>query len=387
MKKYIAYLLLLFIAIGCKEKYISPVVSPATGYLVVEGLINSGTGETNITLSRTSKLNSQTILYEVGAKVFVQGEDNSSIALKEINVGRFTISNLNLNNAKKYRLSIITRDGKTYQSDFSAVKNNPSIDSISWRREGRDVQLYVNTHDPNNNTKYYQWEYVETWELHSVYLSSLKYKVGTDRKGATTYSAVYNDSSTYGPDMSKYFCWKTDPSTNIMTGTTTNLASDVINLPLINIPADSWKLNILYSMNVKQYSLSQGRYEFLQRMKKNTEGTGSVFDAQPSELNSNIHCVSNPKEPVIGYIDICPVQEKRIFINRKSIPDWNYNQSCSEVEIPNVSDSIAIKALFLMPTYPNTDPMTGRIISFFAAPPECVDCKLKGSSIKPSFWP
>ena len=123
MKKYIAYLLLLFIAVGCKEKYVSPVVSPATGYLVVEGLINSGAGETNIKLSRTSKLSSQVILYEVGAKVFVQGEDNSSVALKEMNTGHFTISNLNLNNAKKYRLSIITRDGKTYQSDFSSVKN------------------------------------------------------------------------------------------------------------------------------------------------------------------------------------------------------------------------------------------------------------------------
>ncbi len=387
MKKYFSYLLLLFLLQACKEKYISPAISPATGYLVVDGIINSSAGETNITLSRTTALSSQLVVFETGAKVFVQGEDNTNIALKEITTGHFSVSNLNLNNTKKYRLSIITRDGKTYQSDYSAVKYNPPIDSVSWKREGRDVSLFVNTHDPNNNTKYYQWEYAETWEIHSYYLSTLKYKVGTGTKGATTYSAVYNDSTNYGPDMSKYFCWKTVPSTTLMTGTTTNLASDVINLPLISIPADSWKLNILYSINAKQYSLSQGRYEFLQRMKKNTEGTGSVFDAQPSELNSNIHCVSNPNEPVIGYIDVCPVQEKRIYINRKSLPDWNYNQSCSEVEIPNVSDSIAIKALFLLPTYPKTDPMSGRIISFFAAPPECVDCKLRGSSTKPSFWP
>lgn len=387
MKKYYHYILLLLFAFGCKEKYISPVVSPNTGYLVVDGVINSGSGETNITLSRTTKLTNQSVVFESGANVFVESEDKALIALKEINTGHYSVSNLNLPITKKYRLSIVTKDGKTYKSDLASIKNNPPIDSVSWRREGRDIQLYVNTHDPNNNTKYYQWEFAETWEIHSYYLSTLKYKVGTNNKGATTYSAVYNDSSSFGVDMTKYFCWKTEPSTNIMTGSTVSLANDVINLPLINIPADSWKMNILYSVNTKQYSLSQGRYEFLQRMKKNTEGTGSVFDAQPSELNSNIHCTSNPNEPVIGYIDICPIQEKRIFINRKSLPDWNYNQSCSEIEIPNVSDSIAIKALFLLPTYPNTDPMTGRIISFFAAPPECVDCKLKGTSIKPSFWP
>jgi hypothetical protein len=387
MKKIFTYILLLLFAFGCKEKYISPVISPTTGYLVVEGIINSGNGETNIILSRTSKLDEQSITYETAAVVAVESEDNKIFAMNEFNTGHYTISNLNLSNAKKYRLSITTKDGKIYKSDFVAIKNNPPIDSLSWKREGRDVQLYINTHDPNNNTKYYQWEYAETWEIHSYYLSTLKFQVGTNSKGARTYSAVYNDSSTYGPDMKKYYCWKTAPSTTIITGSTMSLANDVINLPLINIPADSWKMNILYSVNTRQYSLSQGRYEFLQRMKKNTEGTGSVFDAQPSELNSNIHCISNPKEPVIGYIDICPVQEQRIFINRKALPDWNYNQSCSEVEIANISDSIAIKSLFLLPTYPNTDPMTGRIISFFAAPPECVDCKLKGSSTKPSFWP
>ena len=387
MKKIFKYLLLFLIPFSCKEKYISPVVSPATGYLVVEGVINSGPGETNITLSRTTPLNKQNVLFETGATVLVEGEDNSRFLLKEVSSGKYSTANMALSNTKKYRLSIATKDGKKYQSDFSSVNYNPPIDSVNWKRQGKDVQLYVNTHDPNNNTKYYQWEYVETWELHTYYLSTLKYKEVTNSRGVTTYSAVYNDSSSFGPDLTKYFCWRTEPSTTIFTGTSSNLSSDVINLPMISIPADSWKLNILYSVNTKQYSLSKGRYEFLQRMKKNTESTGSVFDAQPSELNSNIHCVSNPLEPVIGYIDICPIQEKRIYINRKSLPDWNYTQSCSEIEVPNNSDSIAIKALFLLPTYPKTDPMTGRIISFFAAPPECVDCKLRGSSIKPSFWP
>jgi hypothetical protein len=387
MKKTLYFILFNLFLIGCKEKYVSPVISPATGYLVVEGIINSGAGETNIVLSRTTALNNQKILAEAGASVMVESEDKTSFLLKETKSGNYGASNLNLVSTKKYKLTIQTKDGKKYESDFVPVQSNPPIDSVNWTRAGRDVQLYVNTHDPKNNTKYYQWEYVETWELHTYYLSTLKYKAVPNSRGVITYSAVYNDSTSFAPDLSKYFCWKTESSTSIFTGTTTNLSSDIIQLPLIKIPADSWKLNILYSVNTKQYSLSKGRYEFLQRMKRNTETTGSVFDAQPSELNSNIRCVSNPNEPVIGYIDICPIQEKRIYINRKSLPDWNYTQSCSEVEIPNISDSILIKALFLLPTYPNTDPMTGRIISFYAAPPECVDCKLKGSSIKPSFWP
>lgn len=387
MKKTILYFLmctLFFMA--CKEKYVSPISSPITGYLVVEGSINSGLGATNITLSRTSNLQNQNINYEKGAIVKVEGEDNSIKQLTEVSDGNYSISGLNLNTNKKYRLNITTKDGKVYQSDFTNVIYNPPIDSVNWKRENGAVQMYVNTHDETNNTQYYQWETAETWEIHSGYLSALKYKQSTNAKG-TVYSVDFNDSINKSIDYGKYYCWKTVPSTQILTGTSVALSKNIINLPIANIPQDSWKLNVMYSLFTRQISISKGKYEFLQRMKKNTEGTGSIFDAQPSDLNGNIHCVSNANEPVIGYIDVCNIQEKRIFISRKEVPDWNYYQGCNEIRITNNSDSIQIHGLSLLPTYPETNPMTGAIISFFAAPPDCVDCRLRGSNIKPSFWP
>lgn len=387
MKKTILYFLmctLFFMA--CKEKYVSPISSPITGYLVVEGSINSGLGATNITLSRTSNLQNQNINYEKGAIVKVEGEDNSIKQLTEVSDGNYSISGLNLNTNKKYRLNITTKDGKVYQSDFTNVIYNPPIDSVNWKRENGAVQMYVNTHDETNNTQYYQWETAETWEIHSGYLSALKYKQSTNAKG-TVYSVDFNDSINKSIDYGKYYCWKTVPSTQILTGTSVALSKNIINLPIANIPQDSWKLNVMYSLFTRQISISKGKYEFLQRMKKNTEGTGSIFDAQPSDLNGNIHCVSNANEPVIGYIDVCSIQEKRIFISRKEVPDWNYYQGCNEIRITNNSDSIQIHGLSLLPTYPETNPMTGAIISFFAAPPDCVDCRLRGSNIKPSFWP
>ena len=316
----------------------------------------------------------------------MEGEDNTSKQLTEVSDGNYTVNGLNLNANKRYRLNITTKDGKVYLSDFSNVIYNPPIDSVNWKRENGAVQMYVNTHDDTNNTQYYQWETSETWEIHSGYLSALKYKQSYSAKG-TVYSVDFNDSINKSIDYGKYYCWKTVPSSQILTGTTVALSKNVINLPIANIPQDSWKLNVLYSLFTRQLSISKGKYEFLQRMKKNTEGTGSIFDAQPSDLNGNLHCVSNANEPVIGYIDVCNVQEKRIFINRNQVPDWNYYQGCNEIRITNNSDSIQIHGLYLLPTYPETNPMTGAIISFFAAPPECVDCRLRGSNIKPSFWP
>jgi len=48
MKKgFIAIIIFLFL-VNCKEKYFSPYITPTTGYLVVEGVINAGNGTTNI---------------------------------------------------------------------------------------------------------------------------------------------------------------------------------------------------------------------------------------------------------------------------------------------------------------------------------------------------
>ena len=171
-------------------------------------------------------------------------------------------------------------------------------------------------------------------------------------------------------------------------GSTAKLAQDIVHLPLINIPSASIKLGVLYAVLVKQYVWSKDGYEFLERMKKNTESVGSVFDAQPSELNGNIHCTSNPGQPVIGYFNICTIQQQRIFIRNAELPDWRYLIGCGiEIEIENNPDSIAKKASGLLPTSPRLTGPFGSVLTFYAAPAECVDCTLRGTNVKPTYWP
>ncbi len=383
MKKIYTFTLLL-LALGCRDKYNAPVISPSTGYLVVEGNINSGNGTTTITLSRTTKLDSFTIKYEQGAIVKVEGDDNSSYSLAETGAGQYT-ADLNLNPTVKYKVSITTSNGKQYVSDLAQVKTNPPIDSISWQQEHDGVGIYINTHDPQNNTRYYQWEFVETWEFHSHYVTSLKYFVDNNTM-PPSYAVVYRNGL-HNPDSSLYVCYQSAPSSNIFIGSTAKLSNDVVYLPLVFIPHADWKLSVLYSIEVKQHALTKEGYEFLERMKKNTETTGSVFDAQPSELNGNIHCITDPTEPVIGYINISPVYSKRIFISNSQLPDWGYEQSCFRMEIDNISDSIKLKGLGLTPTYPNKLGMFGAILTFYVSSVECVDCTLRGTNVKPSFWP
>ena len=373
------YCMLLVLAAGCKEKFDLPTDSPDTGYLVIEGVISPGPQTTRIDLSRTNKANSSTKQFEKKALVQVEGDDNSVQTLPETFDGAYT-SVLNIDNAKQYRLRIKTSDGNEFLSDYVGVKVTPPIDSISWVRQTDGVQLQFNTHDPQNDTRYYRWDYQETWEFHSPFKAVLQYKSATEIE--------FKDSARGLPDSSMLICWRSAISNSLILGSSARLSSDIISKqPFLFIPAGDRRLSVLYSIYVRQYGLTKEAYEFLEKMKKNTEGTGSIFDPQPSQLTGNIHNVSNPEEIVIGFVSICTVEDKRLFIYNREVPNWNYRSICVETWVLNNADSISLaQASGALPT--EVLETNGNSIKYFGVGErDCVDCKRLGTSVKPSFWP
>jgi hypothetical protein len=363
----------------CKDKYDAPVKVPVTGYLVIEGYI-SAKGPAEIHLSRSIPLNDTAkLINETLAKVQLQGRDNSTYNLTETSGATYTNNLLTLNNSQQYRLYIKTKDGKEYASDYVNVRNAPPIDSVGWLRQDGGVQIYVNSSDPNNNTWYYRWTTEETWEFHMQYMQSLKYT--KDSRG--TINGVDWINPNGQPIDTVFICWANEKSTNLLLGSSVKLSKDSIHKSLIFIPPSSWKLGVLYSVLVKQYALSKEEYEYLDKMKKNSEETGNIFGRQPSELKGNIHCLSSPNDPVIGYIGIANRQEKRIWINKNEVPDWNYFLQCETYDVPVDS------AKYFSSFRPVTSTQWGAsgIIRYLAVQPSCVDCTLNGTNKKPSYWP
>src|SRR5665213_721820 len=169
------WILLFIVLVGCKKPYNPPVVAASNSYLVVEGVINSGSDSTIIRLSKTVNLSNNTTFSPVlSAIVTVEGDQNTSYPLASGGKGNYVSRGLNLDNAHKYRLRIKTSDNKEYLSDFVSVVNPPPIDSIGYTIQNNGLTVYANTHDPQNNTRYYRWDYQETWQIHSNYYSYFK---------------------------------------------------------------------------------------------------------------------------------------------------------------------------------------------------------------------
>ncbi|MFB9841901.1 DUF4249 domain-containing protein [Mucilaginibacter ginsenosidivorans] len=391
MRKVIFISLTIITWFGCKKPYLGPAASSdtaATGFLVVEGTINTGADSTIIRVSRTVPLGSARRSEPVtDATMMVESDAGGSYGLPSYGNGYYKTVALNLSASNKYRLRVLTPDSKEYASDFVTVKNSPPIDSITYRLDNTGVKLYVNTHDPENKTTYYKWSYIETYIIHADYVSTVK-----------LVHVPFDTVVLRSLDEYVYQCWKNDSSVNVILGSSAKLKEDVISQSqLTYVNTGDEKMRTRYSILVKQDALTAEGFNYWQNLKKNTEQLGSVFDAQPSELQGNIHCITNPSEPVIGYISAGSTSQLRIYIDNSELPTWPVPASeCTEKGyLFHDHDSAG------RPTTPVRDFIyTGQIfVTGVIQPPgsvilgytgvedrACADCTLRGSNKRPSFW-
>lgn len=361
---------------GCKEPFDPEVKNSGVDLLVVEGFIAGGGQSTTIRLSRTVDLSSAEISLERGATVLVEDESNTRYYLSEISPGNYSATLTALRVGVKYRLHIMTRGQKEYISDYSVLKASPAIDSLPWQVAEDGVVIGVSTHDDNDATRYYRWKYDETWEFRSVAMAQLDWKDGTGLIDRPNFWDIYT-------------CWQSSGSTAILIGSTAGLSKDVVtNFRMQRVPRRSEKLSVMYSVLVHQYALTEDEYYYWQKIRKNTEELGGVFDPQPSDIPGNIHCLTEPAEFVIGYIGACVPSQKRIFISNAEVAPWGYQAGCSMFDIKDDADSL--KSFFegnrsVEPLYRfQNDKGAWRVSATEAS---CADCTLRGTNVKPSFWP
>lgn len=368
--------MIMLLAVSCKDPYYPDVHSTKDHYLVVDGHIDPN-GMTSIKLSRTRaifKIDTAANIVEAGAVISIEDNHGDLYPLYESGGGYYT-AYYQLNTDYSYRLHITTRDGKQYISDFVPCKNSPPIDEVNFKFDGGNVQVFVNTHDPQNKTIFYRWDYVETWEIHSQYYSTLIYNPDTKKVVDRT--------------IPVFVCYKTSNSNKIFLGSSQKLREDVIHeAPLMLIPNHDRKISVLYSTFVTQYALDSAAYNYWNAMKGNTEEVGSIFGSQPNQTHGNIHNIADSSELVVGYVGAGSVQQKRIFISNSDMPaGWNLPQFCDEYVVPLDSLDYYFIGDYYVPI--RIDPPGSAMPKgYFSAIGSCVDCTLSGGTLqKPYFWP
>ncbi|WP_187261938.1 DUF4249 domain-containing protein [Pontibacter beigongshangensis] len=365
---------------SCIDPFQPEVVERPNNYLVVDGYINSGGELTTFRLSRTQNLTEKgEPAAESGATVVVEEEGGAGYALPELTAGVYAARLQSLNPERQYRLYIKTTNGREYASDFVPATPTPQIDEVAWQAESDGLLITVSTHDDQNNTGYYRWEYEETWEFTAAEKATVEIVNGQVRDITPESENIYT-------------CWRTEPSTTIRLGTTTKNASDILrNFPVHKIASDSDKLRIGYSILVRQFAQTRAAYEYWENLKRNTEDIGSLFDPLPSQLTGNIQSLSEPDELVIGFVSANSATEKRMFVSKSELPkNWQAPRLLCVADSTNLPVNGAVEKMKNEKYYVLKKRILGEgnvLLGYQAKFRGCVDCREYGTNVRPEFWP
>ena len=214
-------------------------------------------------------------------------------------------------------------------------------------------QILLNTHDPENKCKYYRWDYTETWVLRLLF-------------------PVVNQT-----------CWITEHSQFVNIKSTASFTEARIDrFPIKYISNQTDRLKRKYSILVNQYSLSEDEYNYWEKIQNVEEQVGGLYDIIPASVPSNIRCIEDPGEKVLGYFSVSSKSSKRIFI-KDDFPGIidRYNH-CIKDTIPYADPpglGISVWILDDEPYYKPPFKVTTEIKG-------CADCTVRGSNVRPDFW-
>ncbi|MFO7257128.1 MAG: DUF4249 domain-containing protein [Bacteroidota bacterium] len=373
----------LYVALSCVDPFNPPQAESTTQYLVVDGIVDLADPESRIRLSRSMPLNQREAPVPVsGAEVRIELEDGTLFFLPEVAFGEYSATGVTLNDGQTCKLNILINSVEQYVSDPVTFRESPPIDSITWSSDGREVSFEVTTHDGEGDSRYYRWKTVETTMYNSTHNSVL------------IWDPVLEQVRNRLPEEWIYYCWKTTPFSDIDIFSTKGLAEDkVIKHRIFSIPANSWKLGVKYSLQVKQFVIDQDEFNFWTELRKNTESIGTIFDPQPTQVTGNINSIDPDMPKALGYFSIGRSAEDRIFVSVTELPhpDGGYERAlpiCDPFDVDTifVSDYLASdKSMLIINGVTLGAPF---IIAYLSAPTYCIDCRIihGGTNRRPEFW-
>jgi hypothetical protein len=357
---------------SCISEFVPPAIDNKK-LLVVDGVITNQPDTNTIRLSRSSPVGKRNVPNPLkGCIVTITDDSGGSYSLRETTPGTYVTDPSKFQGiiGHFYTLHIntnLSKNNHVYQSDPTELKSVPPIDSLYYEKKTLQMlndgtpsqeacQIYLDTYDPGNNCKFFRWEYKETWEFILPY-------------------SVQNST-----------CWISSNSDNISIKRTTAFEENRIkHYPVTYISNLTDRLRVKYSILVKQYSLNENEYRYWETLQNMAELVGGLYDIIPSGVISNVYCLDDPDNKVLGYFSVSSCSTRRLFINdffggiltpytnEECIADTIYGDD--PIPFLNMSAWIIIEHPVPPPAY--------NVITYKKG---CADCAARGTTREPDFW-
>lgn len=370
--------------------------------LVVEGDILIGDIST-VSLSHVRPFNADPNEYQAfTAKGYIEGEDGTRITGESMlsssvlssswnpsanSEAALTFDTTPIQGNQRYRLHLTTLDTQghelnTYESDWLDPCPAPTIDGLTYSHHPEYNELWIGLSMHCNGSHYFRWTYDEDWEYHSDVYTNLEYK-------SKTKEVDYYDWGT--PNL--YYCWKSAKSSQIDIFSTVNQTEDRFEeLAFHRIPLGDKRLQILYRIQVHLDAISEKAYDYWYNIKQGSEGQGSIFSPTPSQMASNVHCITDADVQVVGYLNLSARSSATMYydnaVNHFYVPGRLAERDDQKVALAR-KDSLAYwYAHGYLPfdlVYEDLSPEPSHSLW---TPKYCIDCRLQGGTkTRPEDWP
>jgi hypothetical protein len=371
----ILLILLIMVINSCVEEY-WPDLDKYENILVVDGTISNDEGPYTVNISVSTTIENPKQIPYPGCEVIISDNTGYSEELSEIGTGTYltAMDGIRGKAGNKYKLTIRTPEGRTYETDYTLLTEPVGIDSVYGNVEihnendptddGLGVQFYIDTKPADSDSAFFLWKLTETYQYESDFTIDYLWKGYFER---------FHDPDTL------LTCWITEKINNIYTYNTLGQSqSQITGLPLNYVSNETKRLTIRYSLLVEQYTMNYESQKFWQQLQEQSADQGTLYSKQPYQIKGNIRNVDNEDEPVLGYFNVAGKVEKRIFIDK---PFYEFDH-------PVCFPDTDVRGIVYWPSrfwpiyvYLTTDDQ------FAHGPDNCFDCTLHGGNLTmPPFW-
>jgi hypothetical protein len=384
-----------FLFSSCTEQYIMQ-TNTFEDILVVNGIITNELRSQEIKLNRTYRLEEDKAPFEKGANVYVTDSDNVVYEFEEDVDSYISKSEFKAVSGKTYQLNIITKDGKSYSSTpetltaESEVKVTPTIQTINGEK---GVQIDVSNYDPTSQSKFYRYEYNETYKIVAPNWSPNDYIIAPylTPEGDPDFKVVPR-AITRGETRT---CYTTKKLEDIVLKSTVGLTEDRVDFPIRFISIKDPIIRERYSIIVRQYVQNLASYTYYKTLKDLSISKSILSQTQTGFNYGNLKSNDNAAEKVAGYFEVSSVSSQRIFFNFRDVfpneanyppyfidcPEQNFLNCWRERECGGERIKSLVNSVFYV--YYGS---TADNLSYTFVPADCGDCTKFSSNIKPLFW-
>jgi hypothetical protein len=407
MKKYIFKIFVILTMIisfySCTEPYALQ-TNTFEDAIVVEATITDELKKQEIKITRVYTFEESEPTIEHDAQVYINDNVGNTYEFVENNGAYISINEFKAETNRQYQLFIKTSNGKQYNSTRETLTTQSSINEVNANfktKFGVDgVEITVNSYDPTNTSKYYRFEYEETYKIISKYWTQ------------DSLIGVYNifDYNVYFWTQPKSYngeiCYNTEYSNEIIQENTSKYIEDRIdNFPVRFIPQNNHIIANRYSILVKQYVQNIEAYSFYKTLNDLNGSSNLLSPNQPGYIEGNIKNIENNTEKVIGFFDVSSVSSKRIFFNYNDFfegePISNYPVDCVVKEynksilstscepLPSPAPDYCIIGLYgLYFDLKEENQVYYKFVNpyYYTTSPLCAECNRMWSNIEPPFW-